>query len=87
MLRNPPRDAVPNLIPLALERATQLLTSMFWQMLFGSCDLRQIASSVASKNELVSFTPLQSTMSMPSLFQKALLSTVMRSMLRFSHWS
>ena len=48
MFLKPPTDAVPNLMPLALEQALLLRTVMFWQRLLASCDLRQMASSVAS---------------------------------------
>ena len=67
--RKPPFDAVPNFKPLALERMMQLSTTTFWQICDGSCDLKQIPSSAASKKELLILTLSQSTISIPSLFQ------------------
>ena len=72
----PPTVIVPNFIPLALERIVQLRITTFRHAVSVLWDFRQTASSEESKKEFSIKTFWQSTISMPSLFQYALLSTV-----------
>ena len=69
MSRNPPVEAVPNLIALQLLATTQLLTVTFWH---GSVSwlLRQIPSSSESITQSETFTSDES-MSSPSLLRFA----------------
>ena len=72
----PPTVIVPNFIPLALERIVQLRITTFRHAVSVLWDFRQTASSEESKKEFSIKTFWQSTISIPSLFQYALLSTV-----------
>ena len=79
---NPPREAVPNLTALALERTLQLATKIFSQRRFLSSDFKQIPSSAALISQLVILAFLQSTISMPSLFKNVLLKTCTLSIIK-----
>jgi len=79
-------DAVPNLCHLRLSYRiimnVNILADKICRVWF-----KAYPSSAASKYELVTLTLSQSTMSIPSLFQYDLLSTIILSITTFLHWS